>query len=80
MSSLEPPGTPGKLPKGATINGPIVTVAFPFSQIKSQEPSLEMRELAALVNELAAQLADFRPSPATKELSERAQALIEKLG
>jgi hypothetical protein len=56
-----------------------VTIAFPFSQIRSQQPSAEMRELAAILGELAVQLAEFRPSPATRALAQRAQALAVKL-
>jgi hypothetical protein len=57
-----------------------VTIAFPFSQIRSQQPRAEMRELAEIVEELAAQLAEFRPSPATSALALRARALAAKLG
>ncbi len=56
-----------------------VTIAFPFSTIQSKETTEEVRELAEIVVELAAQLAEFRPSPGTKALVERAQASLPKL-
>jgi hypothetical protein len=57
----------------------VVTIAFPFSNIQTRMPTAELREMATLLGELAAELAEMRPSPKTKALSERAQALIEKL-
>jgi hypothetical protein len=56
-----------------------VNVAFPFSQIKVQEPSKDLSELAALVGELAGVLADVAPGPKTQELGKRAQALATRL-
>ena len=56
-----------------------VTIAFPFSQIRSQQPTAEIRELTAIVALLAAELAEFRPSPATAALAQRAQDLLTKL-
>ena len=57
-----------------------VTIAFPFSTIKSKETTDEVRELAEIVMVLAAELAEFRPSPGTKALAQRAEALLTKLG
>jgi hypothetical protein len=56
-----------------------VNVAFPFSQIKVQEPSKDLSELAALVGELADVLADVAPGPKAQEFKERAQALATRL-
>ena len=57
-----------------------VTVAFPFSTVKSQEASAELRELAMIVTELAETITKVEPSPATDELLQRARALMTKLG
>jgi len=56
-----------------------VNVAFPFSQIKVEEPSKELAALAALVGELADLLADLAPGPKAQELGERAHALAAGL-
>ena len=56
-----------------------VTVAFPFSQIKIQEPSEDLAALAALVRELADLLAEVAPGPKTQELEKRANALASRL-
>ena len=67
----------------ATPNAEVVTtkvnVAFPFSQIKVQEPSEELVELAALVGELADLVADVAPESKAPELAKRAQALAARL-
>ena len=57
-----------------------VTIAFPFSAVKSQEPSAELRELGVIVTEMAETLAKIDPSPTTDELVRHAQALLAKLG
>jgi hypothetical protein len=57
-----------------------VTIAFPFSSIQSKETTDEVRELAEIVMGLAAELAEFRPSPGTKALAQRAETLMTKLG
>ena len=44
-----------------------VNVAFPFSQIRVQEPSAELTELAVLVCDLAAAVAELAPGPTTTE-------------
>jgi hypothetical protein len=56
-----------------------VNVAFPFSQIKVQEPSEDLAALAALVRELADLLAEVAPASKARELAERAQALATQL-
>ena len=56
-----------------------VNVAFPFSQIKVQEPSEELAELADLVRELADLVADIAPESRAPKLAQRAQALATRL-
>ena len=56
-----------------------VNVAFPFSQIKVQEPSEDLAALAGLVEELAGLLVDVAPGPKTQALRESAQALATRL-
>ena len=57
-----------------------VTIAFPFSAIKTTEPSDEMRELASVVTDLAQHVAKLRPSPDTEQLLKRAQSIVARLG
>jgi hypothetical protein len=56
-----------------------ITIAFPFSQVKTSEPSEQLHELATIVAELTDHVAKLRPSPETDALTQRAQALIAKL-
>ncbi|HTD50207.1 MAG TPA: hypothetical protein VK771_06390 [Acidimicrobiia bacterium] len=56
-----------------------VNVAFPFSQIKIQEPSEDLAALAALVREVAELLADVAPGPKAQTLKKRAQVLAARL-
>jgi hypothetical protein len=56
-----------------------VNVAFPFSQIRVEQPSEELAALAALVGELADLLADVVPGAKAAELGQRAQALATRL-
>ena len=56
-----------------------VNVAFPFSQIKVQEPSEELAELAVLFCELADLVADLAPESKAPELANRARALATRL-
>jgi hypothetical protein len=56
-----------------------VNVAFPFSQIKVQDPSDELVELANLLCELADLLADSAPESKAGELAKRARALAARL-
>ena len=56
-----------------------VTIAFPFSQIKTTEATEELRELTAIVIELVERVAKVEPSAETDALRDRATALITKL-
>ena len=56
-----------------------VNVAFPFSQIKLQEPSQELADLAGLVFDLVVAMAQWVPEDQLEELRARAQALRERL-
>ncbi len=56
-----------------------VNVAFPFSQIKVQEPSEDLAALAALVQELADLVADVAPGSKAQQLGKRAHALATRL-
>ncbi len=56
-----------------------VNVAFPFSQIKLEEPSQELAELAAVVFDLVVAIAEWVPEDQLEELRTRAQALRERL-
>jgi len=68
--------------KGPEIVAPSnrVTVAFPFSQIKLQEPSQELSDLASVVFDLVVAMAEWVPDDERlDELGARAQALRERL-
>ena len=56
-----------------------VNVAFPFSQIKLEEPSKELAELASLVFDLVAAMAEWVPEDRLEELQSRAQVLRDRL-
>jgi hypothetical protein len=56
-----------------------VNVAFPFSQIKVQEPSRQLVELTALVVELAEMVAEAVPGPRAQRLQRRAHDLAGQL-
>jgi hypothetical protein len=56
-----------------------VNVAFPFSQLKVQEPSKDLAALATLVRDMADLLADGVPGSAAQELARRAQMLASRL-
>ena len=56
-----------------------VNVAFPFSQIKLQEPSQELADLAGLLVDLVAAMSQWVPEDQLEELRARAQALHERL-
>jgi hypothetical protein len=56
-----------------------VTIAWPFSQIKLQESSAELEELAGLVADVISALSDFVPEDRLKPLRDRAEALRAKL-
>ncbi len=56
-----------------------VNVAFPFSQIKLQEPSQELADLAGLVADLLVAMAEWVPDDQLEELRVRARALHQRL-
>ena len=56
-----------------------VNIAFPFSQIKLEEPSKELAELAALVFDLVETMAEWVPEDRLEELRGRAQILRDTL-
>ncbi len=56
-----------------------VNVAFPFSQIKLEEPSKELAELAALVFDLVGTMAEWVPEDRLEDLQARAQLLRDAL-
>ena len=56
-----------------------VNIAFPFSQIKLEEPSKELAELAALVFDLVGTMAEWVPEDRLEELRARAQVLRDAL-
>jgi hypothetical protein len=56
-----------------------VTIAFPFSNIRMEQSSDELRELAAIVTELAEHVAKAVPSPEADALADRARTVFTKL-
>jgi hypothetical protein len=56
-----------------------LNIAFPFSQIKLEEPSRELAELAALVFDLVETMAEWVPEDRLEELRTRAQLLRDAL-
>ena len=56
-----------------------VNIAFPFSQIKLEEPSKELAELAALVFDLVGAMAEWVPEDRLDDVRVRAQALRDAL-
>jgi hypothetical protein len=52
---------------------------LPFSQIRLEEPSRELAELAALVFELVGAMAEWVPEDRLEELSARARILRDRL-
>ena len=56
-----------------------VNVAFPFSQVKIQEPSDHLVALTALVEELADLVAAAVPGPEAKVLRRRAHELASEV-
>jgi hypothetical protein len=56
-----------------------VNVAFPFSQIKLQEPSKELSELADLVLDLVELMQEWVPEDRMEELQARAELLRDSL-
>ena len=56
-----------------------MNIAFPFSQIKLEEPTQELAELAALVFDLVGAMAEWLPEDRLDELRSRAQVLRDAL-
>jgi hypothetical protein len=56
-----------------------VTIAWPFSQIKLQEASAELTELAGLLGELVEALSDVVPEDRLTPLRERVEGLRARL-
>ncbi|HXZ61451.1 MAG TPA: hypothetical protein VEG62_01825 [Acidimicrobiales bacterium] len=56
-----------------------VNVAFPFSQIKLQEPSRELTDLAAVMVDLVAAMAEWIPEERLEDLRSRAESIYESL-
>jgi hypothetical protein len=56
-----------------------VNIAFPFSQIRLEEPSRELTELAALVVDLVETMAEWVPEDRFEELRTRAHWLRDAL-
>jgi hypothetical protein len=56
-----------------------VTIAFPFSQIRTHETSAELRDLTRIVVEIADRLAKLHPSAEIDQLADNARALFTKL-
>jgi hypothetical protein len=56
-----------------------VNVAFPFSQIKVEQPSEDVAALAALVRDLADLVAEVAPGEKGRELRQRARGLAVRL-
>ena len=56
-----------------------VNIAFPFSQIKLEEPSQDVAELAALVFDLVEAVAEWVPEDRLDDLRVRAQVLRDAL-
>ena len=70
--------SPGR-PPGCIAPSSRVNIAFPFSQIKLEEPSKELAELAALVFDLVEAMAEWVPEDRLEELRARAQVLRDAL-
>ena len=71
------PAKPAKPEKSVVHGGTRVTIAFPFSNINLRQPD-QLQELAAIVVALSEELADFRPSPGTTALVQRAKTLMKE--
>ncbi len=72
--AARPPGASRVVAPSSRVN-----VAFPFSQIKLEEPSKELAELAALIFDLVGAIAEWVPEDQLEELKARAEVLRDKL-
>ena len=83
MPVAKSPSGDAKPPKAALPEGvnsaTKVNVAFPFSQIKVQEPSAELSALADLVGDLAELVRRVAPGDDADALVDRAQGLARGL-
>ncbi len=71
------PAKPARPEKSVVHGGTRVTIAFPFSNINLRQPD-QLQELAAIVVALSEELAEFRPSPGTTALVQRAKTLMKE--
>jgi hypothetical protein len=72
------PAKPARPEKSVVHGGTRVTIAFPFSNINLRQPLDQVQELAAIVVALSEALAEFRPSPGTTALVQRAKTLMKE--
>jgi hypothetical protein len=79
MAEPQEPADERRRVPATVVNGTRVTVAFPFSQIRLQESSAELRLLALLVADLAAAPAGLAASDETAALRRRAADLTAAL-
>ena len=56
-----------------------VTIAWPFSQIKMEEASAELGELAGLLSDVVEALSDLVPEDRLKPLRDRTESLRARL-
>jgi hypothetical protein len=70
-----------KPPEPPVVHAPSnrVNIAFPFSEIKLEEPSKELAELAALVFDLIGTMAEWVPEDRLEDLRARGLALWDTL-
>jgi hypothetical protein len=74
VGGAKPGGSPRVVAPSSRVN-----IAFPFSQIKLEEPKEELAELAALVFDLLGAVAEWIPEDRLDELRARAQVLRDAL-
>jgi hypothetical protein len=74
VTATTPRDTPSVAGRSQHLN-----IAFPFSQIKLEEPSKELAELAALVFDFVGTMAEWVPEDRLEELRARALALRDAL-
>lgn len=67
-------GAPGVVAPSSRVN-----VAFPFSQIKLEEPSKELSDLAGIVLDLITSMAEWIPEERLAELRSRAKSVHDSL-
>lgn len=67
-------GAPGVVAPSTRVN-----VALPFSQIRLEEPSRELTDLAAVVVDLIAAMSEWVPEERLVDLRARAQSIYDSL-